>query len=185
MLQRGALARRGAGARAGKRPGERDEVPRQLWVDTMVIDPGSCPTRGSGARSSSGPSGGITEGAGSGGAGRPRHRVARSGRRSAGAGQGVRDAEERADIPREATSYGEKFLVQPDPGTARWSMSGSGLGSRRSRLWRERSSRWCGQGRVGQVGRGCCLPKSVESRALGCVATSKARPALTEASEGA
>ena len=87
----------------GKDPGERDEVPRQLWVDTMVIDPRFLPDARLGRpfvfRADEEVSRRVRDRVAP---GRPGHRLARPGRRGAGAGQGVRDAEGRPDLPGEA-----------------------------------------------------------------------------------
>jgi transcriptional regulator with XRE-family HTH domain len=101
----------------GKDPGERDEVPKQLWIDTMVIDPRFLPD----AR-----------------LGRPfvfraDEEVSRRVRDRVAPGDLVivsRDLDDGAPVPGRVyamrkggriflgrlTSYGEKFLVQPGPG---------------------------------------------------------------------
>ena len=113
----------------GMDPGERDEVPRQLWVDTMVIDPRFLPD----AR-----------------LGRPfvfraNEEVSRRVRDRVAPGDLVivsRDLEDGAPVPGRAyamrkggriflgrlTSYGEKFLVQPGPGDSEMVDLGLGVG---------------------------------------------------------
>ena len=87
----------------GKDPGERDEVPRQLWVDTMVIDPRFLPDARLGRpfvfRADEEVSRRVRDRVAPGDL---VDRLAGPGRRGAGAGQGVRDAEGREDIPGEA-----------------------------------------------------------------------------------
>lgn len=114
---------------AGKDPGERDEVPRQLWVDTMVIDPRFLPD----AR-----------------LGRPfvfraDEEVSRRVRDRVAPGDLVivsRDLDEGAPVPGRVyamrkggriflgrlTSYGEKFLVQPGPEDSEMVDLGLGVG---------------------------------------------------------
>ena len=113
----------------GRDPGERDEVPRQLWIDTMVIDPRFLPD----ARLS-----------------RPfvfraDEEVSRRVRDRVSPGDLVivsRDLEDGAPVPGRVyamrkdgriflgrlTSYGEKFLVQPGPGESEMVDVGLGVG---------------------------------------------------------
>ena len=115
--------------KAGKDPGERDEVPRQLWVDTMVIDPRFLPD----AR-----------------LGRPfvfraDDEVSRRVRDRVAPGDLVivsRDLDEGAPVPGRVyamrkdgriflgrlTSYGDKFLVQPGPEDSEMVDLGLGVG---------------------------------------------------------
>ena len=114
---------------AGKDPGERDEVPRQLWVDKMVIDPRFLPD----AR-----------------LGRPfvfraDEEVSRRVRDRVAPGDLVivsRDLDDGAPVPGRVyamrkggriflgrlTSYGEKFLVQPGPEDSEMVDLGLGVG---------------------------------------------------------
>jgi transcriptional regulator with XRE-family HTH domain len=113
----------------GKDPGERDEVPKQLWIDTMVIDPRSLPD----VR-----------------LGRPfvfraDEEVSRRVRDRVAPGDLVivsRDLDDEAPVPGRVyamrkggrvflgrlTSYGEKLLVQPGPGESEMVDLGLGLG---------------------------------------------------------
>ena len=123
----------------GKDPGERDEVPRATLGrhdGHRPAVPARCaarpPVRLPGRR------GGVTEGPRPRGAGRPGHRVARPGGRGPGAGQGVRDAEGRADIPGEAHELRGEVPRPAGAGDSEMVDLGSERATPASRRWRVR-----------------------------------------------
>ena len=118
---------------AGKDPGERDEVPRQLWVDKMVIDPRFLPDARLGRPLSSGP----TRRCHGGSATALRRATSSSCRATWRTGRRCRAGCTRCGRAAgsswgDSRATGTSSSSSRDPRTARWSTSDSGWGSRQA-----------------------------------------------------